>query len=51
MPETRSAMILGENISVSDEAIASSSGRSRTKCTYASTANLVAGSTPSVEIT
>ncbi len=33
MPATRSEMMFGENISVSEEAMASSSERSRTKCT------------------
>ncbi len=42
-------MVSGANSSVSEEAIASSSGFSRTKLTYAPTAKRVAGSVPASE--
>jgi hypothetical protein len=50
-PSMRSPMMTGENISVSDEAMASSRVFSRTKRTYASTANRVPGSRPRSDVT
>ena len=47
----RSLMITGENSSVRHEATASSSVFSRTKLTYASTANHVAGRRPRNDVT